>query len=137
MMPVGGFFAEQPFEHGHMFWSKLGQLYLITLGQDSGNWRFFAENDSPWKDGMPPLSCEAQPPAGLIQPVRGFGGLWCAHEELRTQLGWGLNKELGFETEDLIQEFDGGYIFRDSDGYSRGLAYVLFWNGMTFIREAY
>lgn len=136
--PLGGFYAEQPFQHGHMFWSKLGKLYLITIGDNTGTWRLFSEDESPWKDGMPPKSCEVQVPAGLFQPVRGFGGLWCAHADIREQLGWGLDDERGFEDGiDLIQGFEGGIIFRDSDGHTRGLAYVLFWDDMSFVRDSY
>lgn len=32
--PIGGFYAEQPFENGHMFWSQQGQLYLILIGSE-------------------------------------------------------------------------------------------------------
>jgi serine/threonine protein kinase len=136
--PLGGFYAEQPFQSGHMFWSKLGQLYLIVIGADRGTWRLFSEDESPWKEGMPPQSCQADPPPGLVQPIRGFGGLWCAHPDIRDRIGYGLADEHGFEDGiDLIQGFGGGIIFRDSDGYSQGLAYVLFEDDMTFVREAY
>lgn len=136
--PVGGFYAEQPFQNGHMFWSKLGQLYLVTIGAEQGAWRLFPENDSTWKEGMPPKSCEVNVPPGLIQPIRGFGGLWCTYGDMRDRIGYGLADERGFEDGiDFIQGFDGGVIFRDSDGQSRGLAYILFKDDMTFIREAY
>lgn len=136
--PIGGFYAEQPFQNGHMFWSKDGRIYLATIGKDSGKWQLFPEDASPWKEGMPQLSCEVQVPPGLVQPVRGFGGLWCADADLREQIGWGLDVERGFEDGiDLIQGFGGGIIFRDSDGHAQGIAYVLFSDDMTFIREAY
>jgi serine/threonine-protein kinase len=136
--PIGGFYAEQPFQNGHMFWSKDGRIYLATIGKDSGKWQLFPEDASPWKEGMPQLSCEVQVPPGLVQPVRGFGGLWCANADLREQIGWGLDVERGFEDGiDLIQGFGGGIIFRDSDGHAQGIAYVLFSDDMTFIREAY
>ncbi|MCL4301299.1 MAG: protein kinase [Anaerolineae bacterium] len=136
--PVSGFYAEQPFERGHMFWSKLGNFYLVTLGQENGSWQFFPEEVSLWKEGMPPTSCEAQPPPGLLQPVRGFGGLWCARTDIREQIGWGLDVEHGFEDGiNLLQRFEQGIIFRDSDGRARGVAYVLFSDNATFIREAY
>lgn len=121
-----------------MFWSKYGQLYLVVIGDNSGSWFFFSEDESPWKDGMPPISCEVEVPAGLYQPIRGFGGLWCANLDIREQIGWATDIERGFENgRDLIQGFEGGIVFRDSDGFNRGLAYVLFWDDMSFIRDSY
>jgi serine/threonine-protein kinase len=136
--PLAGWYAEQPFEGGHMFWSKEADLYLVTIGGNSGSWQVYSEDESPWKEGMPRLSCSATPPAGKTQPVRGFGGLWCRHESIRQQLGWGTDIERGFDNGiDLIQGFKGGLIFRDSDGRTRGLAYILFYDGMVFVREPY
>jgi len=136
--PIGGLYAEQPFQNGHMFWSKIGQLYLITIGGETGTWRLLSENESPWKEGMPQESCKVEVPAGLFQPVRGFGGIWCAYADIRQQIGWGTDNERGFEDGiDLIQGFDGGIIFRDSDGFSRGLAYVLFNDDRSFTKETY
>jgi hypothetical protein len=121
-----------------MFWSKLGQLYLIVIGTDQGTWRLFPEDESIWKEGMPPQSCQVTVPSGLVQPIRGFGGLWCAHPEIREKIGWGLSDERGFEDGvDFIQGFERGAIFRDSDGQTRGLAYVLFGDDQTYVREGY
>ena len=87
---------------------------------------------------MPPKSCEVTVPAGVVQPVRGFGGLWCAYPDIRERLGYGLTDERGFEAGvGFIQGFEGGVIFRDSDGQTRGLAYVLFKDDLTFVREGY
>ncbi len=138
VQPVSGFYAEQPFQNGHMFWSQLGRFFLIVIGSDQGAWRFFPEDDSTWKEGMPSLSCQVEVPPGLVQPVRGFGGLWCAHTEIRDKIGWGLSDERGFEDGiDLIQGFEGGMIFRDSDGQTRGVAYVLFKDDLSYVREGY
>lgn len=136
--PIGGFWAEQPFQNGHMFWSEDAQFYLITIGNKSGTWYLFPEDDSIWKEGMPQLSCEVDVPAGLFQPVRGFGGIWCSHSDIREKIGWGTDIERGFKDGiDLVQGFENGIIFRDSDGYNRGTAYVLFWEDMTFVKESY
>jgi hypothetical protein len=111
---------------------------LIAIGNNSGTWQLFSEDESPWKEGMPERSCDVEVPPGLVQPIRGFGGLWCAHLEIREQISWGTDHERGFEDGvDLIQGFDGGIIFRDSDGRNRGLAYVLFWKDMTFVKDRY
>ena len=121
-----------------MFWSQEADLYLVTIGANGGTWQVYDENESPWKEGMPSLSCEASPPSGRYQPIRGFGGLWCKHNSIRQSLGWGLDQERGFENGiDIIQGFKGGLVFRDSDGRTNGQAYVLFYNGMVFSRESY
>lgn len=133
--PVIGFFAEQPFQNGHMFWSEIGNFYLVTLGDNTGAWHFFEGNASIWQDGMPQYSCNLATPPGYFHPIRGFGGLWCGREDIREQIGWGLKKEEGFQ--DMFQTFERGIIFRDSDGASRGLAYVMFQDNGAFIRESY
>ncbi len=136
--PIDGFFAEQPFQNGHMFWAEDAELFLITLGSSQGTWQLIPEDDSIWKEGMPQKSCDLPIPDGLYQPVRGFGGIWCDNSDIRNQIGWALADERGFKDGiDLIQGFEGGVIFRDSDGYSNKLAYVLFWDDNSFVREAY
>ncbi len=136
--PIGGFWAEQPFQNGHMFWSKDAQLYLVTIGESSGTWQLFPEDNSIWNEGMPQLSCNVQVPSGLVQPVRGFGGIWCTHSDIREPIGWGTDVERGFENGiDFIQGFEDGVIFRDSDGHTRGLAYVMFWDDTSFVKENY
>jgi hypothetical protein len=87
---------------------------------------------------MPEKSCDIPTPVGYIHPIRGFGGLWCARDDIREQIGWGLSKERGIEDgTDMIQEFEWGFIFRDSDGHSRSLAYVMVLDEGTFIKEPY
>ncbi len=135
--PIGGFWAEQPFQNGHMFWSKEAQLYLVTIGDNSGAWQLFPEDDSIWKEGMPQLSCDIQIPSGFVQPVRGFGSIWCTHSNIREAIGWGIDAERGFEGGvDLIQGFERGIIFRDSDGQTGGWVYMLFNDG-SFSKEIY
>ena len=118
-----------------MFWSEDGNFYMVTFGNDSGTWQFFPGDASIWKDGMPQYSCTIPTPGGFYHPIRGFGGLWCQHDDIRQQIGWGLKDEAGVD--DLIQEFEYGFIFRDSDGKTRRLAYILFNNEGTFIKEPY
>jgi len=119
-----------------MFWSKHGNLFFVTVGGDRGTWRLFGEQEAPWKEGMPEKSCETQPPPGMQQPLRGFGGVWCANQKVREQLGWAVDAERGFANGiDLIQGFIGGVIVRDSDGRTKGLAYVMFWDDRTFVRD--
>jgi hypothetical protein len=63
---------------------------------------------------------------------------WCEFADIHEQIGSGTDIERGFDNGiDLIQGFDGGVIFRDSDGYSKGQAYVLFNDNFTFVKELY
>ena len=127
--PLRGLFAEQPFQNGHMFWSQLARLYIITYGQNSGTWEYYRETEDPWQEGMPDVTCDPN-------VIRGFGGLWCSHPEMREKLGSPLDKERGFENMDYIQGFRNGLLFVDSDGRTKGLAYILLYDG-TFTREPY
>ena len=129
VQPLSGLFAEQPFQNGHMFWSQQAKLYVITYGQNSGTWEFYRESEDPWKNGMPDVTCDPN-------VIRGFGGLWCSHPEMREKLGPPLDKERGFDNMDYIQGFQNGLLLIDSDGRNKGLAYILFYNGI-FTREPY
>lgn len=142
--PLFGQFAEMPFERGHLFWIGEIDIYgntkqiIATFGGqnegDSGDWSIHADV---WVNegicgGLPP------PPSGLYFPDRGIAKVWC---EIN-----GLDR-LGYATApaefsppkgiDALQNFDNGVIFRDSDGQSRGLVYILFWDSMTYNRVRY
>ncbi|MEM7538666.1 MAG: SH3 domain-containing protein, partial [Chloroflexota bacterium] len=135
--PISGFWAEQPFQNGHMFWSDSASIYLVKIGSDSGWWRLIPDNRTLWNDTMPQQSCMEQPPANTYTPVRGFGAIRCSDKTIREQIGWGIDHERGFQNGiNLYQSFDNGYIFRDSDGNTNGLAYILFSDG-SFLRDQY
>lgn len=95
--------AEQPFEHGWMIWLKelryspdhVIENAIVVLYED-GRWKKF---DDTWQPGEPESDPTIVPPAGLYQPLRGFGKLWRNESyNLRQQLGWALTEEQGFET---------------------------------------
>jgi hypothetical protein len=55
-------------------------------------------------------------------------------------IGWGLGEEAGFWPgygDPLVQDFQRGIIFRDSDGTTKGMAYVFFADSGTFVRVHY
>ena len=54
--------------------------------------------DDFWAPGEPESDPALVPPAGLYQPVRGFGKLWRDNESVRERLGWALAPEQGFES---------------------------------------
>lgn len=137
--------AEMPFEGGHMFsvsfpskriWVVMGSKRGAWTG--TGTWREYIDT---WQNGEPDFSCPKQAEYPK-QPIRGFGRVWCNNPEVPAALGWAFFQEQW--PDDIspgsgiqrFQEFEGGFIFRDSDGWTNRLAYVCFKNGK-FIREAY
>mgnify|MGYP001817477730 FL=1 len=131
--------AEQPFENGHMFWRQDNdRAYVVyEMGGNSGEYQTFTKM---WSEGDPEYSCAASPPAGKVQPKMGFGAAWCDLGGPSSAIGWGLGEEAGFGPgygDPLVQQFEKGLIFRDSDGTTKGLAYVFFRTSKTFVRVSY
>jgi hypothetical protein len=130
--------AEQAFQNGHMFWRQDNDYAYVVYegGGSAGTWQAFVNM---WTEGDPDYSCAASPPPGMVQPKRGFGAVWCTLGGPSAAIGWGLGEEAGKgpgNGDPMVQDFERGIIFRDSDGTSKGLAYVLFDDG-TFVRVSY
>lgn len=89
--------AEQPFEHGRMIWLEdVGVLARVILVlYDDGQFAMF---DDTWTEGDPESDPAFVPPAGLLQPIRGFGKLWRENAGVRDKLGWATAGEQGFDT---------------------------------------
>ncbi len=108
----------QAFQNGEMFWfGATGQILILY---DDATWTIVQDF---WHDGLPDLSCEATPPAGLWQPIRGFGMAWCQIPGVRDRLGWALGSELAFESTyqafaegSLISHPLGGALWLDRGG---------------------
>jgi hypothetical protein len=80
--------AEQNFEHGYMFWNgDARRIYVFSA--TTNTWRSYADT---WTEGEPPPAL-LTPPAGMYQPVRGFGKLWLDQPEVRQALGWATGQE--------------------------------------------
>ena len=131
--------AEQPFDNGHMFWRQDNDYAYVVYekGAKSGDYQAFTDM---WTEGDPDYSCAASPPPGKIQPKRGFGAVWCDLGGASATIGWGLQEEAGFGPgygDPLLHQFQHGFIFRDSDGTAKGLAYVFFRASKTFVRVGY
>lgn len=90
--------AEQPFEGGVMIWLEFTESVYI-FDRDDSSWRRF---DDTWSEEQPESDPAIVPPAGLFQPIRGFGKVWRENPEIREKLGWALGPELGFES--ILQE---------------------------------
>ena len=114
-----GFTAEQPFQHGYMFWREIDRRILVLY--DNGQWQSFEDH---WQEGMSDYACSATGPEGLEQPKRGFGLLWCSEQGVREAVGWATQGERGFSDE--WQAFELGQMV-SSQG--RGGVYVLFADG--------
>jgi len=95
--------AEQPFERGRMLW-RADRLLIYVLGADG---RYQAIGDA-WV-GPAETICEANPPAGLLHPRRGFGLVWCSNPDIRKQLGFGLEAERGYPA--IVQETSNGLLW--------------------------
>lgn len=141
--PVYGQYAEMPFERGHLFWignidifGDTRQIIAVFGGQNEGDTGTWSVHPDTWNGqgicGVP------APPAGFYLPDRGIAKVWCEID--------GLNR-LGYATApqefapnrgvDAMQNFEKGVVFRDSDGHSRGLVYMLLWDSMTYRRVRY
>jgi hypothetical protein len=103
-------------------------------GATSGGWVSYPGNYN--SGGV--AACTDPAPAGLIMPIRGFGNVWCGLGGATATIGWALDQERGFgagQGSITIQDFEDGVLFQDSDGATRGLAYVLLDAGH-FYRQA-
>ncbi len=131
--------AEQAFDNGHMFWRQDNDhVYVVyEKGGQSGTYQYFVDL---WSEGDPEYSCVASPPPGKLQPKRGFGAAWCQLGGPGAAIGWGLVEEAGFGPgygDPVVQDFERGMIFRDSDGTTKGLAYVFIATDSSFVRVPY
>ncbi len=114
---VGGFFAEQPFQRGYMYWSQILEVFVVTSGnEDEGTWEFFTKADvETFGENSNNINCKVDVPAGLVQPVRGFGTIWCARPDIQADIGFGTSHETGVK-DNILQLFKGGIMLRNHNG---------------------
>ena len=130
--PVKGaiYVAEQRFEGGWMFWLQPnGQIWLLSV-DESGNNIWSVYNDD-FVDGEAESDPQIVPPENRHQPVRGFGKLWRENLEVRQEVGWALEIEVGHTTR--YEYHAGGYV-NDNEDYVSAPGYHLVKgaNGDTF-----
>lgn len=143
------YFIEQWFQGGHMFFFDSPPVHFVITkygtvenGQSgTGTWQSFASD--PWS-GKDENFCNEG--IGLEFPIYdNFNRVWCSEPGVREKLvspkdiDSRLRARLyGSDNSQyvLAQGFDNGFILRDSDGVSNGLAYV-FLNSGTYIRDYY
>ncbi|MEJ5308466.1 MAG: hypothetical protein WHX52_01725 [Anaerolineae bacterium] len=91
-----GWAAQQPFEHGFMLWLQPSNTIYVFFNNYGGqSYRAYTDN---FKEGDPERDPSLTPPAGLLQPIRGFGLVWRTYPEVRDHLGWATAPESGFNT---------------------------------------
>jgi hypothetical protein len=87
--------AEQHFERGTMVWLEAERAIYVLYGGDvvGSRWHRF---DDTWDETLPDRDPDLEPPAGLQQPVRGFGWVWREQPGVRDALGWATDQERAF-----------------------------------------
>lgn len=88
--------AAEHFQRGVMLWlSSPDQIYILYGDGQSPSW---ATVPNQWTQGQPENDPSLTPPAGLYQPVRGFGLVWRSTNgsvgpSVRDRLGWATEAE--------------------------------------------
>ncbi|MBX3065660.1 MAG: hypothetical protein KF726_21970 [Anaerolineae bacterium] len=108
--PISGAFAinsaTQDFENGRMVWiSQFADVPAEVIYAVFNNGAYGRYDDT-WVEGVDPLSGGEAAPAGLTEPIRGFGKVWRANPAVRSTLGWARSAEAG--TTAQIQRFERG-----------------------------
>lgn len=98
--------AEQMFQGGRLIWLEqaqtggVGMLPQILVFYDDGR---YEQHPDTWTNAEPESDPAIVPPAGLFQPVRGFGKIWRENPSVRDRLGWATAPEQGFDTQWQLQ----------------------------------
>lgn len=82
--------AEQHFQGGYMFWRGDTKTVYVFLGGNTGEWY---DLEDTWQDSDPTPAPLGNAPAGLYEPVRGFGKIWRDYPSLKQALGWATDEE--------------------------------------------
>lgn len=96
--------AAQPFEHGLMLWLKQPDAFYVFFDSDkpSGMFQFVSAPYNFTPGASPDNRVSETPPAGMFEPVSGFGQIWRGEivgmDNLRARLGWATAPEAPFET---------------------------------------
>jgi hypothetical protein len=100
--------AGQYFEHGFMIWTEEpDSFYVFYEGEDAEGFQTFdwvLDPQSMLKPGASPDNRVGEtPPAGLLEPVSGFGMIWRGEvngirSDVRERLGWAAGPEFAFES---------------------------------------
>ena len=100
--------AVQSFQGGWMFWDG-DHLRVYVFDSTAMTWTSYADT---WREGDPE-SGSATPPAGLYEPIRGFGKVWREHADLQIRRGWATAPDTGVPA--AMQTFEGGGVMLRTD----------------------
>jgi hypothetical protein len=96
---------EQMFENGRMIWIPYSQGYnYISILYNDGTVYTTADM---WTNAEPDSDPNLVPPAGLLQPVRGFGKVWREVQSIKDKLGWATGPETQYTSQ---YQHEGGSI---------------------------
>ncbi len=143
------YFVEQWFEYGHLFFlssdleNKVIAAYGTPLGGEAGTGAWQSFPSEPWP-GLDHNFCfDGQ---GLDKPIfDNFNEVWCFETGVKDKLGLPVDFDSSTRARVywadnskhiMLQHFDKGFILRDSDGATNGMAYIFLNNG-TYIRDYY
>lgn len=91
--------AMERFEHGIMIWlSSPDRVYALYSDGKNPAWEFWSDY---FVEGQPETDPKLTAPAGLFQPIRGFGLIWRQHSTARQRLGWAIEQE--YEIPGILQ----------------------------------
>lgn len=127
--------AEEPFERGAMLWladpqSGGGTIYVIARESGSSTKNTWQSFEDTWREGDPADSGDKTPPAGLLEPLRGFGRLWYANQSVADALGWATAAESAGTG--VTQRFANGRLVYSSLGFGNGPAINVLYQDGTF-----
>ena len=111
--PVESWAAYERFERGFMIWvSNTDTFYVFHNINDQGALRLTTvRGPLQFLPGANPNNRVGGAPAGLHEPISGFGLLWRGEIEsvpnLRSQLGWAVEPEVGFQTTYQCEGYPG------------------------------
>jgi hypothetical protein len=112
-----GQYAEQPFQNGYMIWSAIPDpdLFFAMVSEPRSEWYLVDQREVDSFSPTDGVSCDVgEPPvSGLVQPVRGFGAIWCNRDDIRDRIGWGTQEEFAV-VDNQLQPFENGFLLRNS-----------------------
>jgi serine/threonine-protein kinase len=100
--------VSQTFQNGAMFWRETKEMFALTSANT-----YIRVMDT-WNETLPANDPSLTPPAGLLQPVRGFGYAWRSNPGIRNGLGWATGNEQQFDG--TWQDFERGFMITGLNG---------------------
>jgi hypothetical protein len=106
----------EPFQTGFMFWRETREIYVLSTAnilKGAATDTFWRVPDN-WNESIPASDPSQVAPAGLLQPVRGFGYVWRSNTTMRNSLGWAIAGEQPYDS--TWQDFEHGWMMTGNNG---------------------